>query len=287
MARRASSAHMDSPTLTRRVLLRLTGRALAAPVAAPLVARLIPLATVGAAGCGGGPAPERLTPAPSGATASSRTSVGSDSRPRRSPPGIHPLGLGGERDGVLVMPERAGPLPLILMLHGAGGSGRRAVRRLTAVATELGCAILAPDSRGATWDAVTGPFGPDVRFLERALAEAAVRCELDVARTAAAGFSDGATYALALGRANGDRFSHVLAFSPGFLIPTRRVGAPRIFVSHGRQDAVLPIDSCSRVMVPRLQREGYEVRYREFDGGHEAPPAVVREGVEHFVSDGS
>jgi 4-alpha-glucanotransferase len=40
------------------------------------------------------------------------------------------------------------------------------------MAAELGCAVLAPDSRGATWDAVTGAFGPDVRFLERALAVA-------------------------------------------------------------------------------------------------------------------
>ena len=182
----------------------------------------------------------------------------------RGAPGVQPLGLGGERDGVLVVPEHEGPMPLILMLHGAGGTGRRAVRLLGPMAAELGCAVLAPDSRGATWDAVTGAFGPDVRFLERALADAA-------------------TYALALGRANGDRFSHLLAFSPGFLIPARRVGSPRIFVSHGRQDDVLPIASCSRVMVPRLRRDGYEVRYREFDGGHEAPPTVMREGVGFFL----
>jgi phospholipase/carboxylesterase len=105
-------------------------------------------------------------------------------------------------------------------------------------------------------------------------------------RVALAGFSDGATYALALGRANGDRFSHLLAFSPGLLIPTRRIGAPRIFVSHGRQDEVLPIVSCSRVMVPRLQRDGYRVWYREFDGGHEMPPTVMREGVDFFLEGG-
>jgi predicted esterase len=152
---------------------------------------------------------------------------------------------------------------------------------------ELGCAVLAPDSRGATWDAVTGAFGADVRFLEPALADAARRCEVAPGRVAAAGFSDGATYALALGRANGDRFSHLLAFSPGFLIPARRVGSPRIFVSHGRQDDVLPIASCSRVMVPRLRRDGYEVRYREFEGGHEAPLTVMREGVGFLLEGGN
>ncbi len=169
------------------------------------------------------------------------------------------------------------------MLHGATGSGRRAARMLEPTAEALGCAVLAPDSRGETWDAVTGQFGPDVRFLERALAEAALRVELAPGRIALAGFSDGATYALALGRANGDRFSHILAFSPGFLLPARRVGTPRIFMSHGRQDAVLPIASCSRVLVPRLRREGYQVDYREFDGGHEVPAAMVRAGMGGFA----
>jgi len=265
---------MDPRTLARRELLRLAGGALWVPLGASIASPLVALA---ASGCGG-QAPERLAPAPA-----------ADDAPRasRTTPGIQPLGLGGERDGVLVVPEREGPMPLILMLHGAGGTGRRAVRLLGPMAAELGCAVLSPDSRGATWDAVTGAFGPDVRFLERALADAATRCEVAPGRVAAAGFSDGATYALALGRANGDRFSHLLAFSPGFLIPARRVGSPRIFVSHGRQDDVLPIASCSRVMVPRLRRDGYEVRYREFDGGHEAPPTVMREGMGFFLDGGS
>jgi phospholipase/carboxylesterase len=251
---------MDPRTLTRRELLRLVSLA-------------SPLAAVAASACGGH-APERLMPAPS---------VGPASPVRSAQPGVQPLGLGGERDGVLVLPERRGPLPLIVMFHGAGGTGRRAARLLGPMAAELGCAVLAPDSRAHTWDAVTGAFGPDVRFLERALVEVAAQCDVTPGRVAAAGFSDGATYALALGRANGDRFSHLLAFSPGFLIPARRIGTPRIFVSHGRQDEVLPIASCSRVMVPRLQRDGYDVRYREFDGGHEIPPTVMREGVGFFL----
>ena len=61
-------------------------------------------------------------------------------------------------------------------------------------------------------------------------------------------------------------FTHVLAFSPGFLAPAERVGSPRIFVSHGTRDGWLPIERCSRRIVPQLERAGYEVRYREFDG---------------------
>jgi phospholipase/carboxylesterase len=279
-ARPASSADMDPRTLTRRALLRLAGGALGAPLAAPLGTVATVLGALLPAACGGSP-PERLAPAPSGATERNRAAGGAT--PPRFPAGTHNLGLSGERDGVVVLPERAGPLPLILMLHGAGGSGRRAARLIEPAAAELGCAILAPDSRDRTWDAITGAFGRDVRFLERALAAASEHCDLAPGRIAVAGFSDGATYALAVGLANGDRFSHVLAFSPGFLIPGRRVGSPRVFVSHGRQDDVLPIDSCSRVMVPRLRKEGYAVDYREFDGRHEAPAEMVRQGVGLFA----
>jgi len=202
---------------------------------------------------------------------------------RRLPPGLHLIGTGGERDGVLSVPATEGPSPLIVMLHGSGGTGRRASRLLDPEAGDAGCLVLAPDSRGATWDAVTGEFGPDVPFLSRALAVVQARCLVDPHRVALAGFSDGATYALALGRANGDRFTHLLAFSPGFLLPAARQGMPRIFVSHGVADEILPIASCSRKLVPALRRQGYDVRYREFEGRHEVPRPIVLESLAWFL----
>ena len=48
-----------------------------------------------------------------------------------------------------------------------------------------------------------------------------------------------------------------------------------MFVSHGTRDQVLPIERCSRRIVPTLRDDGYDVAYVEFDGRHEAPPAVV------------
>ena len=61
------------------------------------------------------------------------------------------------------------------------------------------------------------------------------------------------------------------------------MGAPRCYLSHGTRDAVLPIDACSRRLVPRLERAGYPVRYHEFDGPHTVPPAVAQEAVEWFA----
>ena len=45
----------------------------------------------------------------------------------------------------------------------------------------------------------------------------------------------------------------------------------------------LPIDRCSRRIVPQLERAGYEVRYREFEGGHVVPPAIARQAARWFA----
>ena len=87
----------------------------------------------------------------------------------------------------------------------------------------------------------------------------------------------------ALGLTNGDLFSHVIAFSPGFMVPKEQRGRPEIYVSHGKGDQVLPIDSCSRGLVPRLRSAGYEVLYREFDGPHAVPEDIAREALEWFT----
>src|SRR5215216_6301116 len=153
-------------------------------------------------------------------------------------------------------------------------------------ADEAGLVLLAPGSHGSTWDSIlsSGRYGPDIATIDRALDHAFSRCAVDPERVGVGGYSDGASYALSLGLANGDLFSHVLAFSPGFLAPTGRTGSPRIFVSHGTQDGWLPIDSCSRRIVPRLEHAGYGVRYREFEGGHVVPPAIAREAAIWFAN---
>mgnify|MGYP001434129551 FL=1 len=122
-------------------------------------------------------------------------------------------------------------------------------------------------------------YGPDVSRIDAALGEVFERFAVAPAGVAATGFSDGASYALSLGVTNGDLFDAVLAFSPGFMAPLVRHGRPRIFVSHGTADRVLPVNTCSRRLVPELERVGYPVSYREFTGGHEVPPAVVAEAI--------
>lgn len=201
--------------------------------------------------------------------------------PEPAGPGEHELGVADERDTLLyVPPEAERPMPLVVSLHGAGGSARGGLDLLRHAAGEHGFAVLAPASRGSTWDAVGGDYGPDVAVLDRSLRRTFELVRVDPERISVAGFSDGASYALGLGLANGDLFSGIAAFSPGFAPPADRVGEPRVFVSHGVADEVLPIDRTSRRIVPALERDGYDVTFVEFDGGHTLPPDMVEQAAD-------
>ena len=209
-------------------------------------------------------------------------------------PGLHRLGLGlgldGGRDALLSVPagyQRERPAPFVLSLHGAGGNETSGLYPLHDLAGEAGLILLSPASRGGTWDAIRGGFGADIAFIERALVAVFDRCAVDPAHIAVAGFSDGGSYALSIGLANGDLFPAVMAFSPGFIVPSSQRGTPRFFVSHGTDDAVLPIDRTSRRLVPHLRDAGYDVRYREFDGGHTVPPEITRNGLSWFLEGSS
>ena len=193
------------------------------------------------------------------------------------------LGLASGRDGILYVPasySAAAPAPLVLMLHGAGQSAEIGIRPFLPLADAAGLVLVAPDSRGSTWDFLYGPYGADVAFIDRALDHVYGRCAIDPARVSIEGFSDGASYALSLGITNGDLFSRIIAFSPCILAPAANTGHPRVFISHGTNDRILPIDGCGRRLAARLSGEGYEVDFREFTGPHTVPADMARAAVE-------
>lgn len=207
--------------------------------------------------------------------------------PSSTSPGRHALELGRQRDGLVYIPaglDPAGPAPLIVGFHGAGGIASQMLDLLVRSADASGMILLMPESRGPTWDMIRGGYGPDVAFIDEALRKVFGMHPVDPARIAVSGFSDGASYALSIGVINGELFSHILAFSPGFMAPTQTEDTPKIFISHGTQDEVLPIGPCSRRIVPALERAGYDVEYREFEGGHVVPQAMVDLAVARLLS---
>jgi len=251
----------DAPaSISRRRFGQMTGGALAAAIVSPAGCALDMSALQNVEG---------------------RLSVRTKSGVRTTASGTQRLGLDPARDGILQLPAvvPSSPMPLLVLLHGAGGSAERQLGRMGSAPSDAGVAVLAPDSRGPSWDAIRGRFGPDVVFLNRALERVFDLVSVDPARLVIGGFSDGATYALSLGLINGQLFRRIAAFSPGFVVTGEPEGKPRVFISHGTRDDVLPIDRCGRVIAQRLRASTYDVTFREFDGGHEIPPAVAKEGL--------
>lgn len=226
--------------------------------------------------------PGRATPA----EATGRLLTRPHSPTTTSPAGLHALRVAATRDALLYVPStyRADrPAPLVLSLHGAGGDAESGFYPLRPLADAAGLLILSPASRVSTWDVIRGDYGSDVALIDRALAAAFDRVAVDPELLAIGGFSDGASYALSIGIMNGDLFPHILAFSPGFMAPNAQRGRPRIFVSHGTRDAVLPIDVTSRRIVPQLEKAGFDVTYAEFDGPHTVPPAIARQALDWYL----
>ena len=103
------------------------------------------------------------------------------------------LKLDNLRDGMLYVPKgytKEKPLPLLVWLHGAGGSGNVS-QALGDLADEFGIIVLAPDSRSWTWGSILGDWDPDLEFLQQAMLQTQRRCAVDKDRIWLGGFSDG------------------------------------------------------------------------------------------------
>lgn len=194
-------------------------------------------------------------------------------------PGTSMLKLSNGRQGLLHVPpgEVSG---LVIALHGAGGQARSVLDLLRSDADRRGLVLLAPASAGSTWAALHRGPDPDGPAVDSALQSVFRAHSFNPATIAVAGFSDGASYAITLGLANGNLLRRVVAFSPGFQVADRRQGRPEFFITHGIHDEVLPIGRTSHRLVASLRADGYDVTYREFDGGHVVPAKYATEGMQ-------
>jgi phospholipase/carboxylesterase len=184
--------------------------------------------------------------------------------------------------------------PLAVLLHGLGGSGEGMALEFSEFADASGLILVAPNSYFQTWDLIysatqvgNAQFGPDLTFIDDLLEWSFDHLAVDSARVGIAGFDDGGIYSIWLGLKNGDLFSRVAAFSPCSNVPSTRTGVPLVFVSHGIDDQVSPIDDCSRAMVPRLEGFGYAVDYVEYPtptgNGHFMTPEVMSQAIQFLA----
>jgi len=179
------------------------------------------------------------------------------------------------------------PAPLAVLLHNRSGSAQYwEDLSIGELADDLGIVILAPDSRFSSWDffeqSVRG-FGPDPKFFNIALGYTFQRLNINPQRIALGGFVDGGFEALGVGLANGDLFTHVMAYSPSGLIAPYVQGKPKCFVSVGDDDTAV-LDFTKTNMVQKLIDAAYTVEYVEFDGGTLLPSTVARQSFEWFLA---
>jgi predicted esterase len=190
-------------------------------------------------------------------------------------------------DFVAYVPQSAlakDAIPVMLFLHGALKTVEAFVEGHVPIANEHGVVVLAPYAIQNTWDAIYSSFGNDVRGIDNVLSWLFDRLPISPGAVGLSGFSDGATYTLGLGRANGDLFARIVGYSPGFLLPVTPVGKPPIAISHGIQDQVLPYATTRDQIVPALRNAGYTVDFRTFEGTHAVQLSLVNDSLQALAS---
>ena len=186
-----------------------------------------------------------------------------------------------------IEPGRA--YPLVVVLHGAGRQDEMIVKGLQAERTEA--IFVVPRSLGMTWDLIEGTDAPDLRFLDGVLHSLYRRYRIDPAKRALAGYSDGASYALAIGLSNPRTFAAVMAWAAGFLaIDTPNLKPddpkPRVFLEYGTHDQLFPFERVAVPMREVLERMGYPLEFRVDEGGiHWPRREFLHDALAWFLAD--
>ena len=181
----------------------------------------------------------------------------------------------GRTRGYLLLPEVIDPertYPLITVLHGAGRQDELLVRAYREEPARRDAVFFVPRSSAPTWDLLVGEDRTDLDFLEHAYAEIYRRVPVDHARQALIGYSDGASYALAIGLSNPRLFAAIMGWAAGFVVfdpngITPEDRKPRILLEHGTQDPVFPFEVVAARNCAILRHLGYDVELRVDEGG--------------------
>lgn len=200
------------------------------------------------------------------------------------PPGNHDMSLdvgGAVRTWILHVPPAASagePLPLLIVLHGGGGTGRKMQRMLgfDTYADARGFYVAYPDAsqpanarQGAHWNDGRGTAGmvqrgiDDVAFITAMIADTGRRVPLDASRVYVTGASNGGMMTYRLGCETSGVFAGiapVIANIPAPLFAACAPPAPLTFLSiNGGADPLVPLDGGDICQGVRFGCEGGKV----------------------------
>ena len=224
-----------------------------------------------------------------------------------TPPPAAPPANPEKRSGVLTLAGGAyaylpkgmdgSPRPLLLVLAGARDDAAGLLKTYRDHADRERIILLLPTGEvSGSWDMIEDlksrlgaemnvqpRFGKDLQAIDDALADLFGKVAVDPARIGVMGFSNGATYGLAVGTGNPQLFRSVIALSPGHGFTRKYDKAQRVFVSHGTRDQVLPYSN-ARGIVARMRGRGMTVQFESFDGDHEVPRTIFDKAIAFFVA---
>nr|WP_315219086.1 PHB depolymerase family esterase [uncultured Duganella sp.] len=209
------------------------------------------------------------------------------------------LTFGGGRRSYLVLDASRGraPAPLVLLLHGGGGSGATMIARWQAKAAAEGLILVAPNGIGrrpgsGTWNAgyccgqAMTSGSADVRFVAAVMDDVIRTARVDSGRVYVAGLSNGAMLAHRVAIAYPQRLAGV-AVVAGALFGDEP--APRtpvaILIMHGMKDQVVGFDggmSPTRLVAKAQSKPfkpvSYAVDFWRRAGGCGDAPDVTTQG---------
>jgi len=206
---------------------------------------------------------------------------------------------GNERSYLLHLPDRAGgtALPLVVVLHGAGGNGAdfAAETQFAAAETALKAILVFPDGVQAepgrgTWDAhfccgkALADRLDDIGFIGALIERIAAERKIDRTRVYATGMSNGGMMTYQLAAAHPDWFAAVAPVSAtiggtarsgaSFLIdvPARPVS---LMIIHGRRDQSIPYDGgvAPNASLPRIWKMSVADALSFWSAANGCPPA--------------
>jgi polyhydroxybutyrate depolymerase len=216
------------------------------------------------------------------------------------------LTFGGARRSYLVLDASHGraQAPMVLLLHGGGGSGATMIARWQAKAAAEGLILVAPNGIGrrpgsGTWNAgyccgqAMTSGSADVRFVGAVMDDVIRTARVDSGRVYVAGLSNGAMLAHRVAIAYPQRLAGV-AVVAGALFGDEP--APRtpvaILIMHGMKDQVVGFDggmSPTRLVAKAQSKPFKPVSYavdfwRRADGCGDAPDVTTRGDVTTEIS---
>jgi predicted esterase len=167
------------------------------------------------------------------------------------------------------------PRPLIIVLHGFGGSSAGFEEIWGPAADRIGAILVVPNGprrvgNGYGWIDIDEADA----VVEATLGYVRDRFQIDSDRVVLTGFSEGAFMAMALGIRHREVFTGVIPVAGGYIQeidapPEAAEGAPRFYFMVGSLDRVA---RQARLAASDFEEAGYEVDLRMFpDTGHEFP----------------